>query len=182
MKRKNFLKGALLGALVMFIIMIVGGGWFILHRQTKGILSQTDEERAYRQKLQTIKQLIDQQYLYSDDIDEQEVNDGMLAGYVGALGDQYSAYFDKEATEELLNGVSGDFGGIGVTMRRHTDTNLIEFVKISKGSPAKKAGFKVGDILYKIDGKEIADKDWNDIVTMVRGEVGTKVTITVVRE
>ena len=174
-KKNHFLKGALFGALIALLIVF----------SAKKIMNLTDNDsvvdKRTEQKLELIKGLIGDQYLHSDEINEKEVKESLIKGYVNGLGDPYSVYFDEEETKELAESTSGEFSGIGVAMQQDIETGAITFVNVYENSPAAEAGLKDGDILYKVEDEDVASMTLNEIVAKVRGKEGTKITLTVFR-
>lgn len=170
--KKGFIQGALTGALVVFIVMglvscgIVG---------SKSSIVSSEAER----KLFSLRQLVDEAYL--GEIEDDELTEGLYKGYVEALGDPYSEYYDEEETRKLTESISGEFFGIGATMSQDLDTGRITVVNVYEDSPAMKAGLKEKDILYKVDGKDISGQDLDDVISCIRGEKGTRVALTVLR-
>ncbi len=187
MERKNsFLKGALTGALVASIIFVVCISIFINNNNSNGgngLSANADDVLTLdtKLKLYTINQLIDQAYLYSDKMDAEELQKWLIKGYVEGLGDPYSVYYDETETQNLLESSSGEFGGIGVSISQNVETKIITFVTVYEGSPADKAGFKDGDIVYKVDGEDVTGQDLDTVVSKIRGEKGTEVELTVYR-
>ena len=173
MRRRGFFRGALCGALAMLIIVMM---FDALLGNGQGILTRETEE-----KLETIQRLIRAEFLYSDDISAEELNESAIKGYVEGLGDPYSVYYDAEETQSLMESTSGEFGGIGVGLTQNIDTMIITFTNIYEDSPGEKAGFKAGDILYKVNGEDVTGQDLDHIVSKIRGEKGTEVEITVLR-
>ena len=175
-KEKNkFLKGALCGALIAFAAMFL----FTVGMKIKN--NDSVINKGTEHKLKLIGDLIDDKYLNSDEIDIQTMKDSLIKGYVNGLGDPYSEYYDKEETKELEEATSGEFSGIGVAMQQNRETGMITFSKVYKDSPAEKAGFKDGDILYKVEDEDISSLSLNEIVGKVKGEEGTEVKLTVLR-
>ncbi len=180
-KRKNtFLKGALCGAfftLVVCGIVAVASGAF--KNNNKGSDSLVAD--ATVDKLEGIREIIDQIYLYSDEIDEKALQEYLIRGYVAGLKEPYTVYYNEEETTALFESTSGTFGGIGVAIMQDRTTGLATFTTIYKDCPGEKAGFKTGDIVYKVNGEDVSGMDLDSIVTRIRGEVGTDVEITVLR-
>lgn len=177
-----FWQGALAGALAMFLLVSVltlalraSGANFAVARQDLEIDDMTE------QKLDALKRLIDEYYLYSDEIGEDDLEEGIYSGYINALGDPYSVYYDEEETKELYESTSGEYSGIGVVFSQNLNTKVITAVQVYKGSPAEEAGVKAGDILYKVDEEEVASVDISDVVQKIRGEENTMVELTVLR-
>ncbi len=175
MEQKNhFWKGALVGALAMLILC--GFVSWLRGYGTGNVISDKTMK-----KLLAIEACIDAEYLYADDIDEEVVQDAIIKGYVAGLNEPYSVYFNEAETTELFESTSGTFGGIGVGIMQDNTTGLITFTKIYKNSPGEVAGFKEGDIVYKVNGEDVTSQTLDEIVSQIRGEIGTKVEITVLR-
>ena len=190
-KIKNFWKGAICGALfslVLCAIVLVATGVFKKEEQqgTNSFIEDfvnssglvTPDTQA---KLRNIRSIIDEIYLYSDKIDEELLQENIVRGYVAGLQEPYTVYYNEEETTALFESTSGTFGGIGVVIMQDRTTGLATFTTIYDDCPGKKAGFKSGDIVYKVNGEDVSGMDLDSIVTRIRGEVGTDVEITVLR-
>ena len=176
--RKGFIKGALCGALTMLLVVVLGllaGGYILLVKDGEVIDTDT------KIKLESIQNIINREFLYEDDIDEELMREYVVKGYVEGLGDKYSVYYNEEETIDLLETTSGEFVGIGVVITQDPDTNYVEIVNVYEDSPGEEAGLLAGDIFYKIDGEDVLSLDIDQVVSKIRGEEGTKVDITVVR-
>lgn len=174
----NFWKGTLFGALfslVVFVGLLFAVSEFNKAKSTELITSDT------KSKLQKIRSIIDEIYLYSDEIDEQLLQENIIRGYVTGLNEPYTVYYNEAETTALFESTSGTFGGIGVVIMQDRTTGLATFTTIYEGCPGEAAGFKSGDVLYKVNGEDVSDMDLDSIVTRIRGEVGTDVEITVLR-
>lgn len=121
---------------------------------------------------------------YYNDIDINDrvvVTDKLLTCYVKAIGDPYSAYRPPVETEDYMTDMTGKFGGIGVMVEYNDLDESIMINTIYPDSPAEKAGFKVGDYIYAVDGKTVSELGYTNAVNHVRGEIGSSVEITVIR-
>lgn len=174
--KRGFLKGVLCGTLVTLVVAGAAG----VYLKDAGYGTTIDKETAH--KLEKIKYLIDKTYFKEDEIKESNLEDYLLKGYVNGLKDPYSVYYNEEETKELYETTEGEYSGIGVVMSQNLETGVITMVNVYKDSPAKKAGFKNNDILYKVNGKDISTEDISKVVNKIKGEEGTKVTITVLRD
>ena len=185
--KKSFFKGALSGALAVLLIMsIVSCGVNLpgTSKTTKKSSSGSDSSEellddSTKAKLELLEQLVDESY--SGDIDMDDLQEGLYRGYIDGLGDKYSVYYDEDETKALMQSTSGEFGGIGALFSQDKDTKVITFLKVYEGSGAEEAGFKVDDILYKVDGKDISGEDLSEVVSKIRGDEGTTVELTVLR-
>ncbi len=177
-KKNSFLKGALCGALAMLLAVTFAGGGYLLYKVRKDDRVVTKETER---KLESLRELIDEAYLHSDDVSDEELKEFLIKGYVSGLGDPYSVYYDKEETESLFESTEGKFSGIGVSITQDYETGIMTFVNVYEDGAGAEAGFQVGDILYKVDGEDITGQDLNNVVAKIKGEEGTAVEITVLR-
>lgn len=119
-------------------------------------------------KLKNIRSIIDEIYLYSDKIDEKVLQENIVRGYVAGLKEPYTVYYNEEETTALFESTSGTFGGIGVVIMQDRTTGLATFTTIYDDCPGKKAGFKSGDIVYKVNGEDVSGMDLDSIVTRIQ--------------
>lgn len=165
MKNHSFFKGALAGALV---VLLAGG-----------VVSCSVFKSEENQKMELLNSLIDRYYI--GDVDEADLSEGVYKGYIEGLGDPYSVYYDEEETKQMSESLSGEFGGVGALMSQDRETGVITVLQVYDGSPAQEAGMRDGDTLYKVEGEEVTGEDLSDVVSKVKGEKGTQVTLTVLR-
>lgn len=165
MKDHSFFKGALAGALV---VLLAGG-----------VVSCSVFKSEENQKMELLNSLIDRYYI--GDVDETDLSEGVYKGYIEGLGDPYSVYYDEEETKQMSESLSGEFGGVGALMSQDRETGVITVLQVYDGSPAQEAGMRDGDTLYKVEGEEVTGEDLSDVVSKVKGEKGTQVTLTVLR-
>lgn len=180
MKKKNgFWKGALCGALAMLLVVGIAGGGYFVYR----VVNSDDKvvTRGTEQKLSMLRELIDEVYLHSDEVSDEELKEFLIKGYVSGLGDPYSVYYDKEETESLFESTEGKFGGIGVSITQDYESGVMTFANVYEEGAGAEAGFQSGDILYKVDGEDVTGQDLNNVVAKIKGEEGTEVEITVLR-
>lgn len=126
-------------------------------------------------QLAAVKNVIENNFIF--DYDEESLTAGTMAGMVEKLGDPYSRYLTTEEYEEFTYEVLGEFGGIGVTMRLDDEKKRIVVSEIQPDSPAKKEGVLEQDEILAIDGEPVST-DIEKTARSVRGEVGSRVTIT----
>ena len=132
--------------------------------------------------LDKIKALIDKNYLWKDDVKEEDLIDGAIEGYVEGLGDKYTEYIPATEIQDFKEDIEGSFVGIGVYMIADEDTQKIVVYYPIPDSPAEKAGIKSGDIIVSVDGKEYAFEDFNIIADNIKGKEGTKVKLVIERD
>ncbi len=118
---------------------------------------------------------------YNGEISTNDVVEGAKKGLVGALGDVYTVYMDKDESAEFYKDLHGDVGsGIGVEMGMRD--GYVRVLRTLPDNPARKAGMLAGDIIYKVNGEEVYTLSADEISKKIRGEAGTDVTVSVVRD
>lgn len=118
---------------------------------------------------------------YNGDISTNEIIEGAKKGMTEALGDTYTVYMDSTEAADFYDDLHGNVGsGIGVEMGLRD--GYVRVLRTLPDNPARKAGILAGDILYKVDGEEVYAMSVDEIARRVRGETGSEVTVTVVRD
>jgi carboxyl-terminal processing protease len=100
---------------------------------------------------------------------------GMLAGL-----DPHSAYLDQEQYNELKVGTTGQFGGLGIEVGM--ENGFVKVIAPIDDTPAQQAGIKAGDLIIRLDDKPVKGMTLNDAVKLMRGDPGSEIVLTVVRE
>lgn len=100
---------------------------------------------------------------------------GMLSGL-----DPHSTYLDEEEYNELRVGTTGQFGGLGIEVGM--ENGFVKVISPIDDTPAQRAGIKAGDLIIRLDDKPVKGMALNDAVKMMRGEPGSDIVLTVVRE
>lgn len=104
---------------------------------------------------------------------------GAISGMVKGAGDPYTTFFPPVETKSFKQDVSGSFGGIGAEIGKKN--GFLVIISPLEDTPAKKAGLIAGDKILKIDNKITDDLTVEQAVTKIRGETGTKVSLTILR-
>lgn len=129
------------------------------------------------EKIDLFRQMI--QARYYQEISDEELMEGAIRGMFNSL-DRYSAYYDKEESESFEETVSGQYVGIGIKMENLN--NYTHIVKVFNNSPAANAGLVSQDYITKINGEDISGWHINKVATYIRGEAGTEVKLTILRD
>lgn len=104
---------------------------------------------------------------------------GSLRGLAESTNDPYTLFLDPKETKEFYDDLSGTFEGIGAEVGMKND--VVTIIAPLDGTPAQKAGLRSGDKIYAIDGESSLGLTLYQAVKKIRGEKGTKVTLTVIR-
>ena len=116
----------------------------------------------------------------TDPVTDQDRVWGMIAGMTNALGDPYTVFFPPEDAELFESEISGNFEGVGMEIGMRDD--VLTVVAPLKDTPAYKAGIESGDTIIQIDGESTQGITVDKAVKKIRGERGTSVEFTIIRE
>ena len=178
----GFLKGALVGALAVLLIMALtscGIAQYAIGKISRKNEESISEKYSSDDKMSLINELVES--YYTGDVDDEDLKEGIYKGYIEALGDPYSVYYDEEETKSLMESTSGEYSGVGAVLSQEKETGIITVVQVYDGSPAEKAGIQANDLIYKVNDEEVTGIELSKVVSNIRGEEGTTVDITVLR-
>ncbi len=184
MQNKGFIRGALLGALTVLLIMgtvSCGINFSGIRSAVRHAAGGSGEpfDTAAETKLELLDELVDS--YYTGDKDSDALREGLYKGYIGGLGDPYSVYYDEEETKAMMESSSGEYSGIGAVLTQDRDTGIVTIVQVYPDSPAEEAGIRPDDILYKVAGEEITGLDLTSVVSRIKGDEGTEVELALIR-
>ena len=151
--------------------------------ETKSSLPILNEESRHGTDLDlfwTVWEKLENQYVDSDKINGETMVYGSIKGLVDSLSDPYTVFMTPDETKKFSSSLEGTLEGIGAQLTVK-DKKLI-IVSPLKNSPAEKAGLLAGDIIDKIEGKPASEMTLLDAVMNIRGEKGTTVIMTIIRE
>lgn len=193
--QEGFLSGIIIGVLAtLMVVCSIYLGVTIANRveaqkqkpnkQEAGTSEQEKNDEflssKVQQKIKTIEGLIESMF-YLHEVSDEELEEGIYRGMMKALDDPYSVYYTKEEVEELMMSTQGVYYGIGAYILFDSEGNTTKISSVMPNSPAEKAGLRANDLVYAIDGESIIGMDTSDSVNLIRGENGSKVVLSVLR-
>jgi carboxyl-terminal processing protease len=116
---------------------------------------------------------------YVEPVSDKKLLEDAVKGMLSGL-DPHSAYLLAEEYQELKEGTTGQFGGLGIEVSM--ENGYVKVVSPIDDTPAQRAGIKAGDLIIRLDDKPVKGMTLADAVKMMRGEAGSKILLTVVRE
>ncbi len=116
---------------------------------------------------------------YVEEVDDKKLLEDAIRGMLSGL-DPHSAYLDKKAFKELKEGTSGEFGGLGIVVGMKD--GFVNVISPIDDTPAQRAGVKTGDLIIRLDEKNVKGMSLNDAVNIMRGKPGTDIVLTIIRE
>ena len=132
-------------------------------------------------KLTNMINIIQQKFVGKKNPTKQELYEYAMTGLVNGLDDPYSEYLTKKDLESFTEDLDGEYVGVGMSIDKKKDAPLV-VVSPFVGSPAAKAGMKIGDKVTKVDKTDIIPLNATETVNLLKGKQGTKVDVEVVRE
>ena len=115
---------------------------------------------------------------YVEELTDKELVEKALNGMLQAL-DPHSSYMNEEVFKEMQEDTSGTFGGLGIEIT--TDKGFIKIISPIDDTPADKAGIQAGDYITHLNGDSVVDMNLKEAIDIMRGEVGTSITLTMIR-
>lgn len=147
-------------------------------------LGYSDSEKILALAVKAANEYIDNRLpeLTLEDVNGDVGSDEIIRSYVTAIGDRYSFYRNPEEHASYMSDLEGEFAGIGVYVQLDYEAHTVTVIETITDSAAEKAGVLSGDLIVKVDGTAATDVDLNVFMDMVKGEIGTPVSITVLRD
>ncbi|GAB3674355.1 S41 family peptidase [Salinisphaera aquimarina] len=132
-----------------------------------------DELRTFVEILNRVKQG------YVEDVSDQDLLENSIRGMLDGL-DPHSAYLNKEEFREISISTSGKFGGLGIEVQ--LQNGFVRVVAPIDDTPASKAGIQPGDLIVRIGDTAVKGMTLMDAVKKMRGDIGSDITLTILRE
>lgn len=132
------------------------------------------------EKVKILEEAIDTYYL--NEVDSAQLENGIYEGVLDSLGDPYSTYYTVEELEEIYQQTQGIYFGIGAYIGYDKETQTCIISKIIANTPAEASDLMPGDYIYEVNGENVVGKDSSQVVALIKGEEGTKVTLTIIRD
>lgn len=136
--------------------------------------------RESRSKLDELEQRITTCFI--EDVDAEKLEDAAADAMVTATGDRWSYYIPASEYQTYLEQSRNAYVGVGITIQKAEDGSGFEIVSVTAGGPAEEAGLKAKDVVTAIEGTSCRDMETTDARNLVRGEAGTQVQFTILRE
>ena len=122
--------------------------------------------------------IIEREYVNHDAVQSQKLTYGAIGGMVNALGDTgHSAFLNPDMVHLENHFLEGSFTGIGVELR--IKEGHVVILAPLEGSPAQRAGIQSGDVIMKVDDKNVVGFPLEEVINAITGSPGTSVSLTV---
>lgn len=137
-----------------------------------------NEKNSKYNTLQTLDSFVKENFY--GDIDEDNINDGILKGYVSGLNDKYSRYLTAEEYANEKSDNAGQMTGLGLTLEENED-GYIKIVDIMPDSPVSEQDIKAGDLIVSVNGSDVLETGFKEAIELMSGTDRTEVTLTIRR-
>lgn len=173
---------AIARSLILCLILLVGGfaGGMLFERT-----ASSDDSPSNFADLEAVYGVIQDDYYYlpGDETERAELDadmeQGAIDGALGTLGDAYTRYMDVDESDTAQEGLEGKYGGVGIDVVLEHDVAFVS--SVVPDSPADDAGVLRGDVVEQINGARVQTTDTNDVVRMLRGDIGSNISLTLIR-
>lgn len=171
---------------ILALLSVVSLVSFKIGRETSGVVTSGSGDKLNLTLMWKVKDQLSQTFLEKDKLVDKNMEYGAVKGMVAALDDPYTVFLTPDENKSTNETLAGEFGGVGISLG-YKDKTLAVMSPLA-GTPADKAGVKAGDLILHITDKENnIDRDTTDIaldeaVSLIRGKIGTEVTLKMYRE
>ena len=169
-KKQNYLL--LVTGLVLGVLVSIGHG-VLAERESAQASLPVEELRTFSDVFGRIKND------YVESVEDKELLENAIRGMLTGL-DPHSSYLDVEQFKELQVGTTGQFGGLGIEVGM--ENGFVKVIAPIDDTPAQRAGIEAGDLVIRLDDTPVKGMSLNDAVKVMRGEPGTDIELTIVRE
>jgi len=182
--KQKAIIGALVIILVTSLLTFSAGNYFALEFGERVLISKERHEninnimKTHRKFLE-IKEFLMENYLH--ELDEEMLIDGAIRGMFESIGDPYTVFMDEGQFEDMKMRTQGSYGGIGIIVTPGDD-GFVTVVSPIEDTPGERAGIISGDRIIAVDGTKISADKLDFAVTLMRGEPGTPVILSISRD
>ena len=188
----TLLLGVLLGAFITATLCVLGVSQLVskgyIHLGVNGEIYVTgtasDDSEGIGSKvagkLNALNSVLSNKF-YFDQADEEKSADSIYKAYLSSYDDKYTVYYTADEYKKLMESTSGKFYGVGALCSINESGGVMVLDAFEDG-PAYKAGVRDGDVVIKVDDTDITGMDLSSAVALIKGDKGTQVNLTIVRD
>ena len=142
-------------------------------------IAEGDGTTGIETTLAYIRTLLQDEYI--GELDDEQMLETAIKGYVAGVGDEYTVYYTKDEMDDQYDAAMGNYVGIGIYMIVDYSEGTIEVVSVMENSPALEVGMQAGDMITKVNGKELTPDTVGELSNEIKGEEGTTVNLEIKR-
>lgn len=158
--------------------------YLVFHKKDISFIKELSGTVDKNEQINRAKEFVNKAVKDNPDLNKDEVLYSFIDGMINCLDDQFSMYMTPKEYKKLMEQMEGGgFGGLGVYIELDpANNNALTVTKPIEGTPAYRAGLQRGDVIAKINGKPTKGMSIEESQISMRGNVGTKVTLTIFRK
>ena len=169
MRIPGMLQGLTAGTLIALLAMNV-----------PGVIAQSSQDELPLEELRRFTEVYERiQRDYVESVDDEQLIRNAIRGMLEGL-DPHSAYLAADEYEQLQEGTRGEFGGLGIEVGM--EDGFVKVIAPIDGTPADAAGIRPGDLIIRIDDQSVKGLDLQEAVGLMRGEPGSEIRLSILRE
>ena len=151
---------------------------------TEAVVNKKVRSEQYSEMLRSVFSFVEQNYV--DELDAVKLYEGAMRGLMESIGDPHTVYLDSSEMRGINDTTHGNFGGVGLSISKPVVSTpekpaYVEVASPIEDTPGWRAGIQAGDLLVSIDGTATPDITMEEVLGLLRGEVGKPVSVTVRR-
>ncbi len=166
-----------IGTIALLLVVLVG--IFDLNSKKLEAIAKTSKfvDAETLEKIDDLASYIDA--FYYEDVDEEDLKNGLYYGIMSGVGDPYTCYYSPEEFKDMMEGIQGNYEGIGAYLRKDDDKGYPFVYDFIEGGSAKECEeLSAGDFIIEVDGEDVYGQNLDEVVAKVRGPEGTTVKLT----
>ena len=180
MKDKKISLTTMIVILALAVLITFQLTYLKVNNKYQKTLNELKDTQLLYDKLASIDSVFRSNYI--GEIDENKLIDSMLKGYVSGTGDKYGTYYSKDEFAELIKDSNAELVGIGINVIYDYEYNAISIINVMPDSPALEAGLCPGDKIMYVEETAVGDIGYSAALSKLRGDSGTTVRFTVLRD
>lgn len=187
--KKSWTEAVLIAVLVFFLIFLPNVSAFSQSAPTdinkdKDSSTYNTKRRQYIELLGSVFDYVHKNYV--EEVDPAVLYEGAMKGLMDSFGDPYTSYMDPTMLRSLSDTTVGNFGGVGLSISKAVESTAekpayVEVASPIEGTPGHRAGIQAGDLIISINGTPTPDITMDEVLSLLRGEVGTSVDLVIRR-
>ena len=142
-------------------------------------IAEGDGTTGIETTLAYIRTLLQDEYI--GELDDEQMLETAIKGYVAGVGDEYTVYYTKDEMDDQYDAAMGNYVGIGIYMIVDYSEGTIEVVSVMENSPALEVGMQAGDMITKVNGEEVTPDTVGELSNEIKGEEETTVNLEIKR-
>ena len=144
------------------------------------LAQEAEQEKSVYEQLDLFGDIFERiRTSYVEEVDDKDLIEAAINGMLTHL-DPHSSYLPPDEFDDMRVQTKGEFGGLGIEVTQ--ENGFVKVVSPIEGTPADRAGVQPGDFITQVDGESVMGLTLNEAVDMMRGPVGSDITLTITRE